>query len=420
MPSLTTYRGLQVVTPDPTGDGGLAIQNDLKSLVDWSPKSVWAQSADPGVNDDSTQSFYPGSLWLRTDTSPSKLFVCQSSSAGAAVWKPVLLVVVQDAAPQLGGNLDVNGKLITSASNGHIVIDPNGTGVIRLAANTQIEGAAVIGASGSPTSTCDFLGSTQSWMGAACRWVGTGTGAHKYGIYVTSAGAWEFSDIDAGRTSLRISATGDTLLVPSAGNVGIGTPPSYPLHVKKDANATGQVVFENPNAGSGSRAILAVISNASRSAQFGLESVAYGGKAFVTTSASDLELRTSNVTRMTLKASGEIQAASTVKLKQTYRDIAAATDGTTVTFDLATSDMHSVTLGGNRTLALSNAQVGQKFQVTLTQDVAGSRTVSWWSGISWPGGTVPTLTTTAGKSDMFEFVCTGTGAYYGRVWGQAY
>ena len=78
MATLTAYRGLQVVTPDPTGDGGLAIQDDLKSLVDWSPKSVWAQSADPTVSDDQTADFFPGSLWLRTDSSPPKLFVCES------------------------------------------------------------------------------------------------------------------------------------------------------------------------------------------------------------------------------------------------------------------------------------------------------------------------------------------------------
>lgn len=68
MATLTPYRGLQVVTPNPTGDGGLAIQDDLKSLVDWSPKSVWAQSSDPTAGDDQTANFFPGSLWLRTNT----------------------------------------------------------------------------------------------------------------------------------------------------------------------------------------------------------------------------------------------------------------------------------------------------------------------------------------------------------------
>ena len=33
-----------------------------------------------------------------------------------------------DTSPQLGGNLDVNGHQITSASNGDIIIRPNGTG----------------------------------------------------------------------------------------------------------------------------------------------------------------------------------------------------------------------------------------------------------------------------------------------------
>jgi len=40
--------------------------------------------------------------------------------------------VVSDTTPQLGGNLDVNGKKITSTSNGDIDIEPNGTGDVLL------------------------------------------------------------------------------------------------------------------------------------------------------------------------------------------------------------------------------------------------------------------------------------------------
>jgi hypothetical protein len=40
--------------------------------------------------------------------------------------------VVDDTDPQLGGNLDVNGNSIVSASNGNIVIAPNGTGMTLL------------------------------------------------------------------------------------------------------------------------------------------------------------------------------------------------------------------------------------------------------------------------------------------------
>ena len=112
MSSLVAYRGLRVVDPAPTGDGGLAIQEDLQALVDWNPKSVWSQTADPTVNDDEGDDFFPGSHWLRTNVTPPKLFVCKTATAGAAVWQQILLQVVQDTAPKLGGDLDVNGMAI--------------------------------------------------------------------------------------------------------------------------------------------------------------------------------------------------------------------------------------------------------------------------------------------------------------------
>lgn len=43
--------------------------------------------------------------------------------------------VVEDTTPQLGGNLDVNGKTINSVSNGAIRILPNGTGKIEFFAS---------------------------------------------------------------------------------------------------------------------------------------------------------------------------------------------------------------------------------------------------------------------------------------------
>ena len=49
--------------------------------------------------------------------------------AGASVG---IMNVVEDITPQLGGALDVNGQTITSASNGDIVIDPNGSGLLKI------------------------------------------------------------------------------------------------------------------------------------------------------------------------------------------------------------------------------------------------------------------------------------------------
>ncbi len=94
------------------------------------------------------------------------------------------------------------------------------------------------------------------------------------------------------------------------------------------------------------------------------------------------------------------------------------TDGTTITFDMDESNLHTVVLGGSRTLALSNTDAGQRFIIRLEQDGTGSRTVTWFSTIKWVGGSAPTLTTTASKTDVFGFICTSAGNYDGFVVGQ--
>lgn len=106
------------------------------------------------------------------------------------------------------------------------------------------------------------------------------------------------------------------------------------------------------------------------------------------------------------------------ELYASKQPITAAVDGATVTFDLSTTNKHSVTLGGNRTLALSNGADGQTFTVILKQDGSGSKTVTWWAGILWPAGVAPTLTTTADKYDVFAFIRISSGVYLGFTVGQ--
>lgn len=99
-------------------------------------------------------------------------------------------------------------------------------------------------------------------------------------------------------------------------------------------------------------------------------------------------------------------------------DITSDTDGATITFDMNVSNLHTVTLGGNRTLAVSNVAVGQKFILRLVQDGTGSRTVTWFATIKWPGGSAPTLTTTLNKTDVFGFLCTSADNYDAFILGQ--
>jgi len=64
----------------------------------------------------------------------SGALVAIATSAGGGVG---ITEVVEDTTPQLGGDLDVNGQSIISASNGNIVVAPNGTGEL------QIDGTAI-------------------------------------------------------------------------------------------------------------------------------------------------------------------------------------------------------------------------------------------------------------------------------------
>lgn len=114
-----------------------------------------------------------------------------------------------------------------------------------------------------------------------------------------------------------------------------------------------------------------------------------------------------------------INFAGAIGLPVTYSSIAYDVDGATITFNLAASNWHTVTLGGNRTLALNGGTVGQQFSIVLVQDGTGSRTVTWFPGIKWPSATPPTLTTTAGGIDVFTFKVIGAGVIYGFTAGQA-
>ena len=80
--------------------------------------------------------------WL--DTSTGQLKVYQSGAWHSPTYlQSVNTDLVYDTTPQLGGNLDVNGRTITSASNGNIGLDPNGSGDVVIKGNST-RGAGAI------------------------------------------------------------------------------------------------------------------------------------------------------------------------------------------------------------------------------------------------------------------------------------
>ncbi len=84
-------------------------------------------------------------VFLAVDTSGGGLKKITRSTivSGLAVGGVALSNVVEDTTPQLGGDLDVNGNGLVSTSNGNIALTPNGTGVVRLDGNVDIQSGLI-------------------------------------------------------------------------------------------------------------------------------------------------------------------------------------------------------------------------------------------------------------------------------------
>ena len=87
-----------------------------------------------------------------------------------------------------------------------------------------------------------------------------------------------------------------------------------------------------------------------------------------------------------------------------YFPEATLTDGSSIDWNVLTSPVAKVTLGGNRTLnAATGSQAGQFVSLLIIQDGTGSRTVTFNAAYEFKDDTAPTLTTTASKGDLFVF-----------------
>ncbi len=107
------------------------------------------------------------------------------------------------------------------------------------------------------------------------------------------------------------------------------------------------------------------------------------------------------------RANGRLQVSG-----QYYSNLYGLTDASSIAVDWNSGNVQSVTLGGSRTITFSNGVAGGRYLLILTQDSTGGWTVTWPAAIKWPSGTPPTLTATAGRTDILSFVYDGA-SYYG-------
>ena len=110
--------------------------------------------------------------------------------------------------------------------------------------------------------------------------------------------------------------------------------------------------------------------------------------------------------------------------RQTFRDyqetIVTANTTSAYTINLSSGTLFDLTLTANCTYTFPSSPVaGLQFILMQKQDATGSRTATWPSNVRWAGGTAPTPTTTASRTDVFTFIYEG--AYWlGFVGGQNY
>ena len=83
-------------------------------------------------------------VFLAIDTSGGGLKkVARSVVVSGLATSSAISNVSEDSTPQLGGDLDVNGNALVSTSNGNIAITPNGSGVVRLDGNVDIQSGII-------------------------------------------------------------------------------------------------------------------------------------------------------------------------------------------------------------------------------------------------------------------------------------
>lgn len=100
--------------------------------------------------------------------------------------------------------------------------------------------------------------------------------------------------------------------------------------------------------------------------------------------------------------------------------VVTANTGTSYTIALTSGTVQILTLTGNCAFTFPAATTaGRGFTLLLRQDGTGNKTVTWPGNVRWPGGTAPTITSTASRTDKYVFIADGTN-WLGSNAGQNY
>lgn len=148
--------------------------------------------------------------------------------------------------------------------------------------------------------------------------------------------------------------------------------------------------------GPGVRAAIRAVNKSDTQTQVGL-------KFFVSNTGSFVEA-------MDISANGDIQARRNLIVEgQLLSELVTTADAASIVTNLDEGNVHQITLGGNRTLAVpSNPIPGSRYTWIFRQDGTGNRTLAFNSIFHFPDGIAPVLSTAPNAVDKMECVYDGS------------